>query len=208
MRNKLKIKVCGMKHPENIKAIDVLGVDYIGLIFHQPSKRYVKNEESIQIPETKAKRVGVFTHHSLTEIAAIAHLFGLKIIQLHGSYSPSQVDELKKLGFEVWKCFHVDAQFDARKLASYSNADAFIFDTAGALLGGNGYAFDWQMLHQMHINRPFLLSGGISPASIQALKTFNHPQLLGLDLNSQFEIEPALKNDSLIQTFINQLPTL
>lgn len=208
MLNNLKIKVCGMKHHDNIKAIDALGVDFIGFIFHQPSKRYIQNEESTQIPETKAERVGVFTYHSLNEITEIAHLFGLKIIQLHGSYSPTQINELKKLGFEVWKCFHVDSEFDAQILTSYSNADAFIFDTAGALLGGNGYVFDWQLLHQMNIARPFLLSGGISPASIQAIKTFNHPQLLGVDLNSQFETEPALKNDSLIQTFINQLQTL
>jgi len=208
MNNRLKIKVCGMKYPENIAAIDALDVDFIGLIFHQASKRYLTNEESALIPITKASKVGVFTHHTVNEILEYASNFDLKIIQLHGAYTASEVDYLKSIGFTVWKCFHIDAQFDAEVLTSYANADAFIFDTAGALLGGNGFSFDWQLLMQFEITRPFLLSGGISLASLASLKGFHHPFLFGLDLNSQFEIQPALKNESLIKSFIQQINTI
>jgi phosphoribosylanthranilate isomerase len=52
---------------------------------------------------------------------------------------------------------------------------------------------------------PFLLSGGISPDDVEAIKAFSHPMFMGIDLNSCFEISPGYKDTALLQSFIEKI---
>ena len=55
-----------MRDPENIRAVEALGVQWMGFIFWPGSKRYVSERPSY-LP-TKCKRVGVFVDADITEI--------------------------------------------------------------------------------------------------------------------------------------------
>ena len=81
----------------------------------------------------------------------------------------------------------------------------FIFDTKCEQYGGSGNQFDWSILENYHGETPFLLSGGINPHSIRALKEFNHPALVGYDINSRFENSPGEKDIKRIKNFLNDL---
>ena len=83
--------------------------------------------------------------------------------------------------------------------------DYFLFDTKGKSVGGNGEKFDWSVLADYVGETPFLLSGGIGPDDAERMKAFHHPMCIGIDLNSKFEDEPALKNIQQLKTFIEQL---
>ena len=81
----------------------------------------------------------------------------------------------------------------------------FLFDTKGKSVGGNGEKFDWSVLDEYHGETPFLLSGGIGPDDAERVKTFNHPKCAGFDLNSKFEVAPALKDINELKEFINKV---
>ena len=55
----MKLKVCGMKYPENIKLIAELEPDFMGFIFYKNSKRYI-GKYDIPTINKNIKKVGVF----------------------------------------------------------------------------------------------------------------------------------------------------
>ena len=83
--------------------------------------------------------------------------------------------------------------------------DCFLFDTKGKSVGGNGEKFDWSVLDAYSGDTPFLLSGGIGPHDVECVKAFHHPRCIGIDMNSRFEISPALKDVNMLKGFIKQI---
>ena len=93
-----------------------------------------------------------------------------------------------------------------QKTESYAGlCDYYLFDTKTSAYGGSGKQFDWEIVKSYTGETPFLLSGGIGPDSIPALKEFKHPMLAGYDLNSRFEIHPGIKDIPLLKEFIQQI---
>ena len=87
------------------------------------------------------------------------------------------------------------------RLKDYENAvDIFLFDTKGKRPGGNGITFDWELLDQYQLTKPFFLSGGIGLTSVDAIKTFLNSNkakyCYGIDVNSRFEKKTGYKNYS------------
>ena len=199
------IKVCGLRDSRNISQVARLGVHWIGMIFWPRSKRYVSVPPA-SLPEG-VKRVGVFVDATLEEVRRHINDYRLDLVQLHGQESPDYVRALKP--FPVIKAFNIASPDDLLQTEAYEGlADYFLFDTKGKAVGGNGEKFDWSVLARYQGNTPFLLSGGIGPDDAESVKTFRHPKCIGIDLNSRFEIEPALKDITRIKQFLEQLNTL
>lgn len=198
------VKVCGMREAENIRAVEALGIDWMGFIFWEHSSRCV-SQRPAYLPE-KAKRVGVFVDASLDVVRQHVEVFGLDVVQLHGSESPAFLHDLRKaLAGDVLivKAFSIATRDDMSQTSLYEGlADYFLFDTKAQLVGGNGRKFDWTVLAHYDGSTPFLLSGGIGPDDASRLSAFSHPRLAGIDLNSRFEISPALKNVELLKQFL------
>ena len=85
-----------------------------------------------------------------------------------------------------------------------SIVDYFLFDTDSIAFGGTGKFFDWQILNDLEIAKPYFLSGGISGENIENIKLLKQKPFT-LDINSKFEIEPGNKNIEKIQEFKNLL---
>lgn len=205
MKSNFKIKVCGMRDPHNIKSVDELNTDYVGFIFYQASPRNMDKNFGA-IPETNAKRVGVFVNESIETIIKRARNFRLNTIQLHGEESPEVCAELTELGYEVIKAFRIDDEFNSNSLESYANVCSyFLFDTKGETQGGTGRKFDWNKLKELSPYAEFFLSGGIGPEDAKEIAQMNVHNLVGIDLNSRFEIEPGLKDEQKLKEFITIL---
>jgi phosphoribosylanthranilate isomerase len=130
----------------------------------------------------------------------------LDVIQLHGNETAEYCSLLKAQGFEIIKAFGVDDSLNFDNLNHYVPfIDYFLFDSRGKHAGGNGILFNWKTLFGKRFSKPFLLSGGISPNHIEALKEFNHPDCIGIDLNSRFEISTGLKDVVRIQSFLQKV---
>ena len=205
----MKVKVCGITNQTAI--IDSLGIDYIGHIFWEPSKRYVSPEQ-IALQPTYNKRVGVFVDESIETVIKIAKKLSLKGVQLHANEDVKYLQELKAelphiLIIKAVAIATTDDLFHLNQLDEV--VDLFIFDTKGRLPGGNGTQFDWNILSDYKGATPFLLSGGIGPADIDAITNFkkqlNHPQFVGVDLNSKFEDSPGVKNVEKLTNFVTSL---
>lgn len=204
----MKIKVCGMREPENIEAVAALLPDFMGFIFYEKSKRYVEGTAMVEVLNNlpvSIKKVGVFVNATTQEIADKISTYSLDVIQLHGRENPRQCHEIKGLGVEVIKVFSVNDSFRFENVLLYENcADYFLFDTRGDLPGGNGYPFDWELLKQNISPKPYFLSGGLNPANIGQLKEL-HPKPFALDVNSGFELEPGLKNVETLKQLFQQV---
>lgn len=201
------IKVCGMRDPQNIETIAKLPIDYIGFIFYAKSPRFVdKPLDKNFLKRLTPKKVGVFVNEQIENITKIIQDFDLQTIQLHGKESPEFIIALRKhIGqeIEIFKAFSIDENFDFQQLKNFENLiDKFLFDTKTQQHGGSGQKFDWQLLANYNLDTPFLLAGGIGAADTEGVKKLKHLQLSGFDLNSRFEIEPALKNEKLLSDFI------
>lgn len=198
------VKVCGMREAENIRAVEALGVDWMGFIFWEHSSRCV-SQRPAYLP-TRAKRVGVFVDASLDVVCQHVEAFGLDVVQLHGSESPAYLRDLRNAlagAVLIVKAFSIATRDDLSQTSLYEGlADYFLFDTKAQLVGGNGRKFDWSVLAHYDGSTPFLLSGGIGPDDASRLSAFSHPRLAGIDLNSRFEAAPALKNVELLKQFL------
>ncbi len=214
----IQVKVCGMRDPQNIEALLALPIDYIGFIFYPKSKRYVGdtdlstwiqgNEEAFGL----IKKVGVFVNENIHELFNYTHDYQLDYVQLHGTESPEYCREIASLwrastvrSAQLIKAFSVDENFDFETTEAFEeHCSFFIFDTKGADFGGTGQQFNWDLLTDYKGSTPFLLSGGIHAQSVEAIQAIDHPMLMGVDINSRFETEPALKDIELIKGFVQE----
>jgi phosphoribosylanthranilate isomerase len=200
----MKIKVCGMKHPENIEALARLKPDYMGFICYNLSPRYIADlpaEVLDTVPESITK-TAVFVNEGADKINALVNQFGFNAVQLHGSESPAFCNALRER-VTVFKAFGVDDDFDFAQLNDYvGQVDYFMFDTKTTGHGGSGKTFNWEILNNYKLDVPFFICGGLSPENIATVKEIKHPAFYGVDLNSRFETEPGLKNiDQLREAF-------
>lgn len=207
-----------MRDADNIRDISALGVDMIGLIFYPPSPRYVQQFSSGAgiIPDYAPDmgktplRVGVFVDEMPQNIVTRVYNYKLDYIQLHGNEPRETLENLRatidpdiKPKIKIIKAISVSSAEDIKKYKEYVGAaDLFLFDTKCKTVGGSGEQFDWQVLQAYDGDVPFLLSGGIGPDDAERVKNFHHPKCIGVDLNSKFEIEPALKDVEKLKQFL------
>ncbi|GAB4334498.1 MAG: phosphoribosylanthranilate isomerase [Flammeovirgaceae bacterium] len=208
---KLKIKVCGMREETNIAELSYLNPDLIGFIFYSKSPRFVSdkllgNKAFNSIPSTK--RVAVVVNESLENVLDIAKRYECQNIQLHGKETPEYCLHLKEKGFTILKAFGLNESFDFQELNKFEGkVDYFLFDTKGKQEGGNGVTFDWNLLDKYTLSTPFFLSGGIGLDVVNDIVQLSHNQCVGLDVNSKFETEPALKNIEKLKEFFRYFRT-
>lgn len=208
----IRIKVCGMRDPGNIRQIAVAGPDILGYIFFKGSKRYVgenpDNSLFTQIPET-VEKAGVFVNELPEKICIAAGRYNLQIIQLHGSETPHVCEALRYTGLQVIKAVGISGSSGFKALEAYKNTcNYFLFDTASVHHGGTGIKFNWHILNDYKLDIPFFISGGISPDDTDILLRLNHPSFYGVDINSRFEISPGLKDVQRVKEFIDKIRQL
>ena len=200
----LKLKVCGMN--KNTTEIAALKPDYLGFIFWEPSKRFF--DGSMPSNLHSVKKVGVFVDATLLEIVEKVKTYDLLMVQLHGKESPSFCDELKKAipQLKIIKVFSIQDNFDFSQLKPFEDfCDYYLFDTKGKLPGGNGYAFNWEVLKKYPSTKPYFLSGGIGLEDVDSIREFiKRPESQYcevIDVNSRFELEPGLKDVEKLKEF-------
>jgi len=226
MLDQLQMKVCGITDINQALALDALCVDYIGFIFYAPSKRYVLNNVALTdlkiFTPTHAKKVGVFVNESIESIVNTVVAAGLDMVQLHGdedalyySLLKSKFNELAQekttinnKNIEVIKVFRVGDSMP--NLTPFENiTDYYLFDTDSKMYGGTGAHFNWELLKGNTIGKPYFLSGGIGPNDVGGIEVMKQTKagkdFLALDINSQFEIEPGVKNLEKIKSFIDAI---
>ena len=202
------VKVCGMRDPDNIRQVDALPcVDWMGFIFYPHSPRFV-SEVPTYLPQ-HCKHVGAFVNEPIQDILARIKAFGFHLIQLHGNETPDYCQQLRSCidkDIQIIKMIPITISSDLDETKRYEGiVDYFLFETRCSIYGGCGQQFDWNILQGYEGHTPFLLTGGIKPTDAERINAFQHHQFAGIDLNSGFEISPAMKDPALLRTFLSQI---
>lgn len=194
-----------MKH--NTAEVASLDPDYLGFIFYDSSPRNF--ERTIPPINNKIMKVGVFVDATLEFILEKVSQHQLQIVQLHGNESPDFCDELQRISaVQIWKVFPVGETIDFNSLQPYESlVDLFVFDTKGKQRGGTGRVFNWDLLLTYPSKKPFIISGGVGPKKIHALRSILNSKLPihAIDLNSKFEIAPGFKDIQQLKRFKDEL---
>ena len=208
----MRIKVCGMTEPEQVAQLAGLGVSFAGFIFYPKSPRYVfKNMTTTQIrKENSINKVGVFVNSTIEEVLHMVDECRLHMVQLHGDESPKFCEKIADY-VSVVKAFRLSENDSVEwMIRPYMEmCDMFMFDTMGAGYGGTGKKFDWSVLKNETIGKPFFLSGGIEPGDEEKLKEFSAEPvakaLFAVDINSRFEVSPGIKDMEKVKQFTKNL---
>ncbi len=205
----VKIKICGMTDIDNISKILFLEPDYMGFIMWPKSPRCVIGKFSpdmLSIIPPTVKRTGVFVDASETEVRDAIAAYGLSAVQLHGHEQPRFCAQIKDLGVEVFKAFHIEDSHDFDSVWDYTEVvDYYLFDTKTPSMGGSGRSFDWQLILRQPLRTPWILSGGIGPDNIVDAAQSGASII---DLNSKFETEPGIKDYTLLREAVDKVRAL
>lgn len=229
------VKVCGLRDADNIRAVGETGVDWLGFDFRTESPRYVSQirsragiipdysslermpgccpEAASGVGAMNCKRVGVFADDMPQTIVTRVVNYNLDIVQLNGSESEVMIDNLRRTldpdihaGIRIMKRIAVESIDDIGKYKQYAgHADYLLFDVCRRQTCDGRTAIDVSLLDAYDGEVPFLLGGGISVDDLETILGIDHKMFLGIDLNSCFETETAVKDAVLIKDFISQL---
>ena len=209
----MRIKVCGMTLPEQVTALDEMGVDFAGFIFYPKSPRFIGNKispEKMRQIRGHIAKVGVFVNMAYDELMKTAEDYRLDMVQLHGDESPHYCEKVANY-VTIVKAFRLtdNDPIDWIVRPYHEGSDMYMFDTLGAGYGGTGRKFDWNVLKKASIEKLFFLSGGIEPGDEERLKEFmKEPvakKLFSVDINSKFEIGAGVKDMEKVKMFVKTL---
>jgi len=208
----MELKVCGITQLEQLLALQEIGVDYAGLIFYGGSPRFIgaHNLEAsiLNQNEITIKRIGVFVNAKEDEILKAVDDWKLEMVQLHGEESPVFCEKISN-HVKTIKAFRVKEEESlAYKVAPYENAvEYYLFDAMGKQYGGTGNKFDWKVIAEANIQKPYFLSGGLGPDDVADIQVFAeaNSNCFAIDVNSRFEVKPGVKNIEIVKTFAESL---
>lgn len=213
------IKICGVKTGEQALAAARAGADFIGFVFVAKSPRAILADAANDIVAEVKQRsyddgfecpkfCGLFVDAGEKLLGETAPF--LTHFQFHGHEDASRIDETRaKFGVEIIKAVGVGEATDFGGVDALAEAaDLLLFDARppkGAVLpGGNATTFDWSLLRHYRGETPFLLAGGLTPATVaSAIAAANgHTAFGGVDVSSGVESRPGEKDVALIDDFI------
>jgi len=197
------VKVCGMTLPEQVAALDELGLDFVGFIFAAKSPRLVTPEHVAAIPRGIAKRVGVFVEQDASEVRRIMDMAGLDYAQLHAgqdeafcrTVGPEKVIKVfwpQRYLAEMTADSATALQALERDMARFADVCSLMLLDSGTSGGGHGKILDFAALAGLRAPKPWLLAGGLSPEN--AAQALREAKPSGLDINSGVEISPGVKS--------------
>lgn len=203
-----RVKICGLTRLEDAELAVELGAWALGMIFFQPSPRRCSLEQAARIAAALRRRAelcGVFVNTPLPEIAHAVEELGLTMIQLHGDEGPSFCAEAaRRTGARVIKATQVANAGDIRDLERF-HVDYHLLDAKsshaarGALRGGTGETFDWQLIAARRSRTPLILGGGLSPENVARAIERVHP--FAVDTASGTERAPGHKDPAKLRAF-------
>ncbi len=208
---KLRVKICGVKTPEDAHTAAILGADAVGLNFVPGTSRFIEDENVardiiLQLIPLQVLSVGVFVNLKATDIARSVDRLGLDAVQLHGEEKPEIAEQIRRAcnrRVQIWKAYRIGTADDlARATKEAFPCDAMLLDARapGEQRGGTGHSFDWSLLESFRRTRPLILAGGLKPENVAAAVQAVKPS--GVDTASGVESSPGVKDSEKVKLFI------
>ena len=196
----MKIKMCGLRRPDDIIYANECLPEYIGFVFAE-SRRKVSGREAKKLGEQldpSIKKVGVFVNEPLRSLISISEEAGLDIIQLHGDEGEEYIKEVKhETGKELWKAVRVRMVKDIQE-AQRLPADKLLLDSfSEESYGGTGKVMDFAVLDQADIRKPYFIAGGLTVENLPEILKKAEPY--GIDISSGIETEGVKDREKMLK---------
>src|ERR1700726_517674 len=205
----LLVKICGLSTRETLGAALDAGADMVGFVFFPPSPRHLGLEPARALGQQvrrRAVKVALTVDADDATLTGIVEALQPDILQLHGHETAARLVDIKrKFGLEVMKALPVERAADLSSLPDYAAVcDRILFDARppkGATRpGGLGAVFDWNLLENLDLKLPFMVSGGLNADNVaEAIRV---SRAGGVDVSSGVERSPGVKDPEMIRDFI------
>lgn len=205
----LIIKICGLSTEETMQAALDAGADMIGLVFFPKSPRHVSLSQACKLADMargKAEIVALTVDMNLDGLSRINELVAPDWFQFHGSETPEACAAAKVMyKKKVMKAVPISEAADLEQAQFYSIvADMILFDAkppqGSDIPGGNGVSYDWSLLKDLDLSKPFMLSGGLDPSNVA--DAIAQSGVKAIDASSGMERERGVKDVELIRAFV------
>lgn len=191
-KNNMKIKVCGITRENDIEALLSVNIDYIGFNFIKSSPRKVSVDWAINMSRKynlQDKFTCLLENPTVDDITKLLDANEQSNFQLYGNYQKPE----KSMSFEPLSATNLQ-QNDLLQIKPIRNT-IFLLDNMANTLGGSGKKFDWSILDNVNLSN-FMIAGGVGVEDLHYLSSL---QIFGVDLNSQIEISPGIKDHKKIK---------
>ena len=199
-----RVKICGITRPEHARAAAGAGADAIGLVFYEPSPRFVSVARAHAVCAALpplVSVVGVFVNPAPREIEAAVDALPVDLLQFHGDEPPALC---AGAGKPYVKAVRVRSRADVVDAAArYPDARALLLDAHhDALWGGTGKRFDWSEAPG-DVGRPLVLSGGLTPENVAGAIRLVRP--FAVDVSGGVESAPGEKDPERMERFLREV---
>lgn len=204
------VKFCGLTRREDAEYAVALGARYLGVVFAGGPRTLAPATAAnvLGATPTGVERVGVFGDVPVSEIAEVARIARLDVVQLHAASDRTPIESIReRTGCKVWGVVRVGGEGLASHAdASFERADATVVDTLVAgRLGGSGVAFDWERaaptITRARRGRMLVLAGGLTPANVARAARALAADVV--DVSSGVEVRPGIKDHALMAAFVS-----
>ena len=216
--------------------IDLLGFDFIpkspryvrmissqaGIIpdFSEERLHALKQLNSPQQQPVRVGRVGVFADDMAQNIVTRVYNYELDYVQLNGEEPAVTLENLRRSidpdirkDIKIIKRIAVGTQADLAKATEYEGkADLLLFHITAKETELQATSDDNSPLNQLlsayHGSTPFLISKPNAPFDTLLIKSITHPQFAGINLDTQFELEPGKKDMEQLQKYVEAVKAI
>jgi len=204
MKQRTRVKICGVTRVEDARHAAAMGADAIGLMMHPPSSRALGLDQAIEIRRSLPPFVNataVFLDESEDWIAQVLRRVKPDSLQFHGN-EPAEF--CASWGLPYLKAIPMASVEDPLQYARrYESAQGFLLDSnAAGRLGGSGDTFNWSRI-PTSFDYPVVLAGGITPSNVA--EAISRVRPWGVDVSSGVEAGKGIKDPALVEQFIEQV---
>ncbi|MFD1697486.1 phosphoribosylanthranilate isomerase [Roseibium aestuarii] len=207
--SEIMIKICGLTTEDTMRAALDAGADMVGLVFFPKSPRHVSLSQACKLADMargRAQVVALTVNMDLDSLSRINELVRPDLFQFHGSETPEAIAAAKVMfGKPVMKAVAISSADDLEEARFFAVvADRLLFDAkppkGSDLPGGNGVSFDWDLLKDLDLPKPFMLSGGLDPSNVA--EAIRRSGARAVDVSSGVERDKGVKDIEKIKAFV------
>jgi phosphoribosylanthranilate isomerase len=205
----LIVKICGLSTRETLDVALQAGADMVGFVFFPASPRHIGLNTARELGRRatgRALKVALTVDADDATLANVVEALQPDILQLHGKETVARLRDIKQaFGLPVMKAIAVETPADLAILPGYAAvADRILFDARApkdaTRPGGLGAVFDWHVLENLDLERPFMVSGGLHAGNVAEAVRVSRAG--GVDVSSGVEGAPGIKDPGMIRAFI------
>ncbi|MGH0035559.1 MAG: phosphoribosylanthranilate isomerase [Myxococcota bacterium] len=197
----VRVKICGIRHPDDARAAVEAGASLIGVNFVPGSPRAVdlKQAEEIcaAVSPTEVERVALFQNATWDEIDRVLRRVDFERVQFHGDETEEEVEAI-----------------DLPVIKAIRGADLEAAETyPGTILlldhpsegGGKGQAWDWSEASELiAAGHDVILAGGLNPDNVGGvIRDLGDLLPWGVDVATGVETDDHRKDPALMKAFID-----